>query len=361
MRPSLRGRSFLRYNSLVKSWDVIIVGGGIIGLALSLELRKQNARVLVVERGEPGREASCAAAGMLADSEFDESSPAKPLAAASAQMYPEFVHELQDESGLNCDLRSEGTLQYVAPDHPSALPREDLAALDPALATSPLVVAHIKERSVDPRAVTGAAIKAAKHREVDIHAGSEVLEILLSNGNASGVRTTQTTYSAPIVVNCAGAWSGQFGPEPLPTRPVKGQILCVVEGPALRHVIRTEHVYIVPRTDGRILIGSTVEEAGFDKHVDPDTILELRHDAISLVPQIKNARILESWAGLRPGTPDGLPILGQTPVPGCFVATGHFRDGILLAPITGRLIAQLITGKLPDYDLRPFSPSRFRT
>jgi glycine oxidase len=344
----------------VKSWDVIIVGGGIIGLALSLELRKQNARVSVVERGEPGREASHAAAGMLADSEFDELSPAKLLATASAQMYPEFVHELQDESGLNCDLRSDGTLQYLSASQPSALSHEDLAALEPALAKSPLVVAHIKERSVDPRALTAAAMKAAKHREVEIHSGSEVLEILLSNGNASGVRTSKTTYSAPIVVNCAGAWSGQFGPEPLPTRPVKGQILCVVEGPALRHVIRTEHVYIVPRSDGRILIGSTVEEAGFDKRVDPDTILELRHDAINLVPQLANARILESWAGLRPGTPDGLPILGETSVPGYFIATGHFRDGILLAPITARLMAQLITGKLPDCDLRPFSSSRFR-
>jgi len=345
-----------RYNSIVKNWDVVIVGAGIIGLSLAIELRKQSVRVLIVERGEPGREASHAAAGMLADAEFEGSSPLKPLATASALMYPEFVHELHDESGINCDLRDQGALRSAStPDQ-----RNEIAELEPALAESSSAMMHIEERSVDPRALTAAALKAAKHREVDISSGSEVVEVMLAAGQTVGVRTTKTTYHAPIVVNCAGAWSGQFGPERIPTRPVKGQILCVVDGPPLRHVIRTNDVYIVPRSDGRVVIGSTVEEAGFDKRTDPDVIRRLHRSAIDLIPVLEKARILEAWAGLRPGTPDGLPILGGTAIPGYLVATGHFRDGILLAPITAVLMAQQIMEKNLDYDISAFSSSRFR-
>jgi glycine oxidase len=344
-----------RYNSIVKNWDVIIVGAGIIGLSLAIELRKQRVRVLIVERGEPGREASHAAAGMLADEDFEDSSPLKTLASASARMYPEFVHELQDESGINCDLRSQGTLKPASnPDQGN-----EIAEPEPALAESSFAMMHIEERSVDPRALTAAALKAAKHREVDISGGSEVFEVMLSGGKTAGVRTSKTTYHAPIVVNCAGAWSGQFGPPRIPTRPVKGQILSLVDGPVLRHVIRSNDVYIVPRSDGRIVIGSTVEEAGFDKRTDPDVILHLHQAAIDLIPALEKTRILEAWAGLRPGTPDGLPILGDTATPGYFVATGHFRDGILLAPITAQLMAQLIIGKNLDYDISAFSLARF--
>jgi len=355
-----------RYNSIVRNWDVIIVGAGIIGLSLAIELRKQSLRVLIVERGEPGREASHAAAGMLADSECEDSSPLKPLATASARMYPEFVHELQDESGINCDLRDQGTLQFTsALDHllteigSPGLLRKEIAEPEPALAASSVPIMHIDERSIDPRALTAAALKAAKHREVDISSGSEVVEVILSGEKATGVRTSKTTYHAPIVVNCAGAWSGQFEPMRIPTRPIKGQMLCLVGGPELQHVIRSNDIYIVPRTDGRVVIGSTVEEAGFDKRTDPDVIRRLHRSAINLVPALEQARILEAWAGLRPGTPDGLPILGGTAIPGYFVATGHFRDGILLAPITARLMAPVIVGKKPEYDLSAFSLTRF--
>ena len=357
----------VRYNSIVKNWDVIIVGGGIIGLSLAIELRKQNAQVLIVERGEPGREASHAAAGMLADTEIADSSPLKSLARASAHMYPEFVHELQDESGINCDLRDQGTLQFNPPLHhvlteigSPGLLRKEIAEPEPALAPSTVPIMYLQERSVDPRALTSAALKAARHREIDISSGSEVVEVILSEGKTTGVRTDKTKYTAPIVVNCGGAWAGQFGPLRIPTRPVKGQILCVVEGPTLQHVIRSDDVYIVPRSDGRILIGSTIEEAGFDKRTDPDVIRRLHQAATNLVPALKQSRILEAWAGLRPGTPDNLPILGATTTPGYFVATGHFRDGILLAPITASVMSQLVTGKKPDYDLSAFSPARFR-
>jgi glycine oxidase len=185
--------------------------------------------------------------------------------------------------------------------------------------------------------------------------------VLLSDGRAVGVTTDKTSYGAPAVVNCAGAWAGQVSPHAFPTRPVKGQMLSVVGAPRalLRHVVRAPEVYLVPRSDGRILIGATVEEAGYDKGIDADTIHRMHQAAIALVPALSQARVLQAWAGLRPGTPDNLPILGATQTPGYFVATGHFRDGILLAPVTAHLMAQIVTGARPEYDVSPFSPGRF--
>jgi glycine oxidase len=348
----------------VKTWDVIIAGGGIIGLSLARALRKQDARVLLVERGEPGREASSAAAGMLVDA-AEETVPAlQSLAKASARMYPEFVHELQDESGIDVDLRDQGTIVSARRETCSGsaveLLASDLARLEPALADLELPAFYLEERSVDPRALTQAALKAAKHRGVDFATGTTVTDLLLSDGRVSGVRTDKSHYSAPVVVNCAGAWAGTISSHRFPTRPVKGQMLAVVGGPKLRHVVRSLEVYLVPRTDGRILIGSTVEEAGYDKRTDVDTIQRLHRDAIRLVPALAQARILEDWTGLRPGTPDDLPILGATGTPGYLVATGHFRDGILLTPVTAHLMTQVITGAPPDYDISAFSPARFQ-
>jgi glycine oxidase len=179
------------------------------------------------------------------------------------------------------------------------------------------------------------------------------------------VRTNKTQFAAGIVVNCAGAWAGQIGPHSFPTRPVKGQMLCVTlpEKELMRHVVRTvgwkPDVYLIPRSDGRMLIGATAEESGFDKQTVPQTIQNLRRSALNLVPKLADARILEGWAGLRPGTPDGLPILGATATPGYFVATGHFRDGILLAPVTAKAMGQVISGRVPDWELAAFSAGRF--
>ncbi len=347
---------------------MIIVGGGIIGLSLSIALRKRGAKVLLVERGEPGREASHAAAGMLADCTLETPVALQPLATASARMYPEFVHELQDESGIDVDLRDTGTLLFLPPpehvrEQPgltteSLLPAP-LAELEPALAAPKWPPIYLKERSVDPRALAAAALKAAKHRGVDVSSGTVVTAVLVEDGRAAGVSTDKTSYHAPVVVNCAGAWAGRLPPHQFPTRPVKGQMLSVVGVAAVRHVIRTPEVYLVPRSDGRILIGATVEEAGYDKRTDANTIQRMHQAAIQMVPALSGARVHEAWAGLRPGTPDDLPILGATATPGYFVAAGHFRDGILLAPVTAHLIAQVVTGEKPEYDISPFSPGRF--
>jgi glycine oxidase len=236
-----------------------------------------------------------------------------------------------------------------------------LTQLEPSLVAGNGPAFYLQERSVDPRALTAAAWKTAKNRGVDFSSGDEVVGVNLSDDRVTGVTTSKTAFLAPKVVNCAGAWSGKIGPHAFPTRPVKGQMLSVAMHPRdlLKHVVRSPDVYLIPRSDGRVLIGATVEEAGFDKRTDAATIKRLYQAALALVPKLSASRILEDWAGLRPGTADGLPILGATATPGYYVATGHFRDGILLAPITAKVMAEVIDGNNPGYDLTAFSASRF--
>ena len=350
----------------MRTWDVIIIGGGIIGLSLAISLRKRGATVLVVDRGEPGREASHAAGGMLVDSPLETSPPLLALATASALMYPEFAYELEVESGMKVDLRDQGAIVFPSPDHRSQQPASgflsaaELAQLEPELTYSEQRALRLKERSVDPRALTAASLKAARHRGVDFSSSDPVTSLNIRNGRAVSVTTTKTSFNGHKIVNCAGAWAGQIGPQSLPTRPVKGQILCLAMPSRgfLIHVIRSD-VYLIPRSDGRLLIGATVEEAGFDKRTDPATIKRLHNAALALVPKLRDAKILEDWAGLRPGTPDNLPIIGATSTPGYYVATGHFRDGILLAPITAHVMTSVLEGHRPEHDLSAFNPHRF--
>lgn len=367
-----RAARLLRYNALgaaVKTWDIIVVGAGIIGLSIAIELRKTGRRVLVVERGEPGREATYAAGGMLANCGDEFSEVLQPIADASARMYPEFVHELEDESGLHIDLRSEGTilfpprglvLQQPGSNAETLIPAR-LKELEPALAALNRPALYLKEACVDPREIAQAATKAARHREIDFSSGDTVTAIKVSEGRTAGVVTDKTEFLSPVVINCAGAWAGQIGPHAFPTRPIKGQMLAVAmpSRSLLRHVVRSPEVYLIPRSSGRLVIGATLEDVGFDKQTVPLTIQRLFRDAVSLLPDLGKARILEAWAGLRPGTPDNLPIMGGTATPGYFVATGHYRDGILLAPITAKLMAQILSGQKPDYEIGCFSPARF--
>lgn len=339
------------------------MGGGIIGLSLSIALKKKGLRVLIVERGELGREASHAAAGMLASCAFESVSPLWDLARASASMYPEFVHELEDESGLNVDLRDQGTLDFSSTHgvdgESEVVSMVELSDLEPSLAV--VGTAHyLNESSVDPRKLVQAALKTAKHRGIDISSGTAVTKVLVSGGRVTGIRTENSVYGAGTVVNCSGAWAGRFSPVSLPIRPVKGQMLSVIGSPAINHVLVFPDFYLVPRSDGRLLIGATVEEAGYDKRVIVDTIQHLRKAAVSAVPALADARILEEWAGLRPGTSDDMPLLGATSITGYFVASGHFRDGILLAPITAKLMTQIFSQEIPDFEMSAFLPERFQ-
>jgi glycine oxidase len=317
--------------------------------------------VIVLERHQPGREASWAAGGMIAFSEAGPHPKFRELAAASAKMYPQFVQQLQDESGVNVDFRTEGKIHFLedgeeAPGGGTALSAEELRELEPQVEFSGTAVL-LPEPTVDPRALVEALVKAALQLGVEIDSGADVSGLEREGRRVTGAITTKTRYSGRQVVICAGAWSGAL--YDLRIRPVKGQMVEVIPQHPLRHIVQGNGVYIVPRTDGRHLIGSTIEDAGFDKRVDTDVVQRLHQAAAMLVPNIGEALIHQSWAGLRPCSPDKLPILGATAVKGLFAATGHYRDGIMLAPITAQLLAESM-GKEPlSFDIKEFSPGRF--
>jgi len=275
------------------------------------------------------------------------------------------------------DLRGQGAI-VIFPQHERAelpkgtapLTHAELAKLEPLLSLNGgdagSRAVRLQERSVDPRALAPALLQSLRHRNADVVSGSPVTEITRESGGLS-VQTTHSRYSASIVVNCCGAWAGEIKVQGadschVPARPVKGQMLSVVapQRGFLQHVVRASEVYLVPRSDGRILIGATVEEAGFDKRVDPADIRRLREQATKLVPRLAEAKTLEAWAGLRPSTQDDLPILSAAGVPGYFVATGHFRNGILLAPVTAQLMGRLVRGLQPELDISSFSLARFQ-
>ena len=355
----------------MKHYDVVIIGAGVIGLSLALRLRDGHCSVLVVEKHEPAGEATHAAGGMIAHCDPHTPAALQPLADASAALYPDFVREIESASGDFADLRDAGTIavfpHHLTPSHDGARPlsADDLARLEPSLRLTGSAW-FLPERCVDPRGLGRVLAKSCKKRAVDFATGSEVLEVLTAAGRAAGVRTTHATYHSAAVVNCAGAWAANIAPLAVPTHPVKGQMVCVVPqtstphaAPLIRHVVRTPDIYIIPRSDGRILLGATVEDAGFDKRTDPQTIQRLYHAGLHVAPALSATRIHDAWAGLRPGSPDNLPIVGETAIPGYFAATGHYRDGIMLAPATATALAQLMTGTQPIIDLAQFSPLRF--
>lgn len=350
----------------MKHADVIIIGAGVIGLSLACELRRAGSSVLVLEKHQPGREASWAAGGMIAWSEAGPNPGFRDLAKTSAKMYPAFVQALQDESGVDVDFRRDGKIRFL-----DAVNRElaiegkslnaaDIKELEPDLEyRGP--AALIDEDSVDPRHLLHALLESALHLGVEVSSGAEVVHVEIENDRAIGAVTTKTRYSAATIVNCAGAWTAQIPPLRIPIQPVKGQMLSLVgKKPPLRHVIHGLDVYLIPRTDGRIVIGSTTEDAGFDKRVVPEVIQRMHQAAANLVPQLGELRIHEDWTGLRPCTPDKLPILGKTSLEGYLVATGHYRDGIMLAPVTAQIMKKLIWNELPESDFDVFSLARFQ-
>jgi glycine oxidase len=355
----------------VNSCDVIIAGAGIIGVSLGLELRRRGTKVLVLDRGEPGQEASSAAAGMLAPSDPETPVALRPLALESARMFPEYLAMLEEFAGMRVDFRRHGTIALLDPSSAVAAPPEytrlsadDLRRLEPQIQSHALENnllqrnAHsaffIQEDTVDPRLLMRAAISAARNRGVEIRANTEVKDIRF-RGDQIEVLTDSGKLTAGIAVNCRGAWSGA------PVKPRKGQMLYLQPSQQglLQHVVHAPDVYIVPRSTGKILVGATVEDVGFDKSVAPATIKDLLSAAARYLPALDSAPIVESWAGLRPGTPDDLPILGPAEAPRVFVASGHFRNGILLAPISAKIMADLVTGNAPSMDISAFAISRF--
>lgn len=349
----------------MKTWDVIAIGGGVIGLSLAWEVRKRGASVLVVERGELGGEASSAAGGMLAWCDPHLPAAAHGLAALSAKVYGEFVREIEDASGVRVDLRKFGSV-VVDEGAPALFAEEcrtlgaaELAEMEPGLRVGSRKTQWWPEWSVDPRRLMAGLSAACRARGVEVLTGVEVSEVLVEQGRAGGVVIPDGKISGGAVVNCAGAWAAEVAcgleVSPSPMRPVKGQILAMDGGGILRCVMRAPEIYLIPRSDGSVVVGATVEEVGFDKVVRLEAVDKLRRLALELVPGLEGLK--ESWAGLRPATVDGLPVLGESSLPGYFVAGGHFRDGVLLAPATAKVMSGLIFGE--DGGFEELSPKRF--
>ena len=330
-------------------------------MSTALELAGSGLRVTVLERGRPMTEASWAAAGMLAAHDPENPAALRPLSELSISLYADFLPTVEHLSGLQVPLRTRGTLQGSDHNHSfdRALSLSAIASHLPELNPSGRSFQWLDEHSLDPRDLCAALPKAARAAGITLLEQSPVTAV---RGTSSGVEvsTPQATYSAAHFVNCCGAWAGSVSNLPS-IEPRKGQMVTVQLPPhrQLSCVIRTPELYLVPRGDGRVVIGASVERAGFDKSVQETTIQSLLHEAAALWPPVREAQIVETWAGLRPGSADGLPIIDTCGEQNCWIATGHFRNGILLAPATARVIRQLILNETPSVDLSPFRCGRF--
>jgi glycine oxidase len=362
---------------------VVVVGGGVIGCAIARELALAGQTVTVLERAAPTGNASWAAAGMLSPlAEANRADPFLDLLLESRRMYPAFAAALREESGIDVGYRDEGTLLTALTEEDerelqkrfgwqreAGLPAEWLdaataRALEPALTHRVRAALRFAEdHQVDNRLLTSALWAAAGRAGAAMRRGVDVVGVARSGAGLRGVEVAGgEVVRAEWVVVAAGARAASLQgiPRLLPVRPVHGQLLALqATTEMLRHVVDSPRVYLVPRIDGRVIVGATVEEIGFGQQVTAGGVQTLLRAALELVPELARAPLVESWSGHRPGTPDGWPVLGPDPdLPNLLYATGHYRNGILLTPITARIIAALITGGESPVDLTPFSIGR---
>jgi glycine oxidase len=372
-----------------ESPDALVIGGGLIGLAIAWRASALGLRVTVVDP-HPGEGASWAAAGMLApvsEAHFGEEALTR-LNLAAAEAYPAFIAELEAETGMACAYRPCGAL-VVGFDADDMRALDDLAQLqrhlgleverlsgrgcrelEPMLAPAVSGGLHVPgDHQVDNRRLVRALTAAVERRATLLR--RRVASVVIASGRVEGVTLEEgSRLAAPTVVLAAGCWSRDLAGLPPhlrpPVRPVKGQILRLrgpVEPPlfggTIRWLTQGSPGYLVPRTDGEIVVGATAEERGFDTEVTAGGVLQLLRDAYQVVPGITEAALVESRAGLRPGSPDNAPLVGATEVSGLLMATGHHRNGVLLTPITARAVASLLATGEADPAFAPFAPDRF--
>ncbi|MFQ5824796.1 MAG: glycine oxidase ThiO, partial [bacterium] len=332
------------------SSDVIIIGAGIIGCSIAYRLAQEGLRVTVIEKGQSGEEASSAAAGMLApqaEAAHGLHSSLSELCVASHALYPNFVAELEEETGIKIGYQNSGSI-FVATDFKEAMTlagllerqrkagmqAEELSAnqlkeLEPALDKTIEVGVYLPEdHYVDNRRLIKTLVASAARRGVEFLTGTPVIGFDYRKASVVGVKIPGSVLNGDIFINAAGCWAGLVDPTnriPLPIRPIRGQMVCVEKQPQpLRHLIHSTGCYLVPWPDGRILVGSTLENVGYNKAVTAQGIHQLLKAALKIVPPLESAHIQEVWAGLRPDTQDNLPILGTTSISNLIMATGHF-------------------------------------
>lgn len=376
--------------------DVIVIGGGVIGLAIAWELTGRGARVELFERDRPGRATSWVAAGMLAPvGELDFGEPdLLRLNLASAELYPDLVARVEAASGLDAGMIGGGAL-HVALDRDEAAElrrilelqqsfglesewlgpgaaREVEPAVSPGLAGA-VLAGH--DAVIDPRALTAALAAALDVSASTVHSGVGVEALLAADGRVwgedvstpvAGVRLSdgRDRFAGRVIV-AAGCESGRapWLPEALrpPVRPVKGQVVELKgdpDDPVVSRITGSERVYVAPRRDGRVILGATVEEMAFDSRVTAGGVHEMLREGYRLIPEVAELEFVGAIAGFRPGTPDNLPVIGPV-AEGLILATGHYRNGILLAPVTAVTVAGLVEGKPLSGPARVADPARF--
>jgi glycine oxidase len=366
----------------MKTFDAVIAGGGLIGASIALELAETGLKVGLYDAREPGREASWASAGMISPApENADMIPFVPMSLASVALYPEFIRKVEGLSGMDVGYRKDGALDVIVDGNAEeelstvialqhgvglkaqALSAEQARQMEPALTEeTEAAIFREDEASLDTRAFTCATLKAAERKGVEIFAGNGAKAIWKSGGQCRGLVLENGQVEAKWTVIAAGCFSARIeGASPYaPVFPAKGQMMALrCESVEIRRVLWLEHTYLVPRNDGKIIAGSTIERTGFDHDVTAGGLKKILNEATKLVPGLEKARIEETWAGLRPDSPDHLPIIGPTDMNGLLMATGHFRSGILLAPVTARLIREWVSEQSVSMDWERMSPMRF--
>jgi glycine oxidase len=363
--------------------QVLIVGGGVMGCACAWQLASAGMTVTVLERSVPGAEASSAAAGILgAQSEAHASGPMFDLSLASLELYPRWSKMLREATGIDIGYREGGTLraafdarsltklrresawQTKAGYGALAVDAKALHSLEPELSPKLRGGVHfMRDARLDPRLLLRALHIAAQRAGARFQSGAYVKALHLARERAGGVILDGgQIVTADHVVVAAGSWTTLIEGLRLPTdsvKPVRGQIVELGSTlPVVTRVVYGPHCYLVPRDDGRTLVGSTLEFVGYRREVTAAAVRDLLTAAIELVPALSNATLNASWSSFRPYTSDELPLLGRSGVPGLTLATGHFRNGILLAPITAEIVAGILCGRRAPLDLSPFSPER---
>ena len=375
--------------SLTHTADAIVIGGGLIGCSIALRLAQAKLRVCVLDRGEPGAEASSAAAGMLApQGETVEPDTFFELCAASRDLYSDYAAEIEELSGERVGYSRGGTLLVAIDDaecrelekiHDAqprqGLPIERLApeeihrrvpGLSPEIRSGLFILG---DHWVDNERLCATIIVACRRLGVDIRARHSVTKLNVRNGHVASVEAITApgprgvaTLSAGQFILAAGCWSAAL-PEPLGIKlsmePCRGQMMEFDSPADLPLVVRAGHHYLVPRSGRRVLVGTTAEYVGFDKSVTGEGLHSILAGVQRIAPFVKGLKFRRAWSGLRPDTQDHLPILGCGAIPNLFFATGHFRNGILLAPITAELISEFILKGSPSRPLDAYHPTRF--
>jgi glycine oxidase len=364
----------------MQRFEIAIVGGGIVGCSIARTLALRGRRVALFDRAGIGSEASSAAAGMLGVQGETENESMLRLGSRSRQLYPEVLTALRAETGMRIGFRPVGTLylsfdeederaiaerrawQEAAGFASATLDRQEVLCLEPALSRRVRSAVLFRDDArVEAAELTTAYGRAAIAAGAEIFEGEEVLSVAVESGRVVGLTTETRRVACDQVVNTAGAWAGPLAIGlPLPIEPVRGQIIVLAARKSLfRHAIYSRRGYAVARRDGRVLLGSTQERVGFEKRVTAAGAQRILRAGLELSPELRVLPFVEAWCGLRPATPDLLPVIGADPtVAGYYVACGHYRNGVLLAPVTAELMCGLIEGRC-DPSLAPFRLERF--